>query len=390
MSRILSCAVDYTNKYSLEYIREERAKKVNIMPSKAINNWTFEDAMTTTMPHSVPFSMPAKQAKPIPLVLLRPPHIDHENIATKPFTSVNTYAITHEDEVFEDSPDCIQQHYFDSDKPQKLYVLERVKPKINESGKPFPFSHGIFLNYEQTWEGNPIISSMTVTFGRQNGCSNLCSINLPYDFAIKTSTEALFQGRKAAVAGNDMQLKAILEADSGLGSLKAAGREKLPMSPEQISKWNSSSAEMMMLSKLIALGDPAFNTWFELLRAFKDENKIPRVLFLEIGKPDESVWTCGMMGEEIKDKLLVSGGFDELYEKFGTQTKEEGEMKLGNTSGVVVGKLFEIFCEGRDADFEDWGEVCKLDVLYAFNAVTPDTDNDGSGVPSPSKRSRAD
>jgi len=362
MIRCLSC-VPSESVYSVEYIKDTR-KKCLVLPEKPITQWTFHDAMTTSVPVKLPFALPDYVVQGIPLSLLHPPDFLRGNMGVRPFSGKGIYEITHAGEYDNDFQSLVSEHFVNEDKETKIYVLDKKRSGLSAKDEIVPYSHSFFINYTSKDE-ECHVSSITITFGRKNGCTNLASVVLPFYSGFLTSTEALFQARKATLTGNFDQAKVILESKSGFAALRAAGAQSLPMTEEQIKSWNSQSSKIMLLSKLVSLADPAFATWMDLIRDLTMDTKKPKVLFLEIGSPHENRWTCGMIGEEILEKLKEEGGFDELYAKFGPEQKTDTEMT--NTSGVVVNKIFEIFCEGRDAGFFGWDSVCEPGILFTFD-----------------------
>lgn len=233
-----------------------------------------------------------------------------------------------------------------------LFVLEKVLDPSK------PLTHAMFTEF--TLGPAPLlgvkVKSITITFGRKNGPSNMAELQIGSSFV--SCPEKLFQASKAMSVGNTAKALEIFGCDDGLGALMTAHHKNFQMSQEQISQWDNISFRKLLEAKLCCLADPVFNGWLVALHQFTEDNHIDDILFLEVGSQNELKYTCGLMGDVIQERLR-DGKYDQLYKDFGP-----GQVTT-NISGVILSKVFQVFREGYRMGFYRWDQIVGVDSMFA-------------------------
>lgn len=226
-------------------------------------------------------------------------------------------------------------------------------------------------------------------FGRSNGPSNFAETTEIIrkgdgdceEKIISLPVEKLFQACKAHYTYNKPdeddyntlmdKLEEIFEAKNAKEAKNIS--RTINMSEEQVESWKTDAKNQLWRSMQFRLVDPAFRSWFVSIDKFIEEHELPRsrLLFLEIGDPKETQYTCGKMGPEIVtmfeppkhttiDADWVLARFNHLRDEFGPDSKDK------NFTGRLMNHLFHEFRYQAASDIteEGWAQMYGVRSIF--------------------------
>jgi hypothetical protein len=339
----LSTFPPHLTKLVLETRKIPKTFQKNVKP---FTEWTLYEALVqvpaTLIPHT-----PKNSNEEYPLTLLRPPGISAIS-SVYPLYQQSTNLLAHSFDEHEGLSGDVLYHNMPN-----LHVLDKMLDPTK------PYSHSIMTSFDHVPGTALKIKSCVITLGRKNGPSNLAEIRYynQHGELVRTCTEKLFQGTKAACISKMDKMMEILHCKNGLQAKIAASAKNMPMMQHERDMWDCMSLETLMMAKLCCLPDVVFARWMDELCAFAKEANIKEFLFLEVGEADEKQYTCGMMGDVILSKMQ-NGEYDTLYAEFGPK------QQTTNITGVVMMMVFEFYKEAKEAGYNDWSYVADMDAMF--------------------------